>query len=73
MERKIFNSYESRLKSRFDDFTLRAWWLRSTETYPPGIANTEYSQFYTGYIGVTSYICYNNPHYYYYITPICSI
>ena len=56
MERKIFNSYESRLKSSFDDFPPYAQWLRSVETYPPGITTLAYSQFYPGYIGVTSYI-----------------
>ena len=76
MERKIFNSYESRLKSSFDDFTPYAWWLRSTcNTYPPGSIESKYLQFYTytGYVSVISYICYDTPDHYYYITPVCSI
>ena len=76
MERKIFNSYESRLKSRFDDFTLRTWWLRSAcNTYPPGITESKYFQFYTytGYVSVISYICYDAAEHCSCITPVCSI
>ena len=76
MERTIFNSYESRYKTSFDIFTSGAWWLRSTcNTYPPCITESKYFQFYTytGYVSVISYICYDTPDHYYYITPVCSI
>ena len=84
MERKIFNSFESRFKSCFDIVIPRAWWLRSVENYPHVITNsvenyphvitnTEYSQFYNGYVSSISYICHSNPQYSYHITPVCSI
>ena len=68
MERKIFNSDNSRIKFPFDEPESCSWWIRSAYRWTCAI----------GYINSINSISYNYPGYnypgyFYRITPVCTI
>ena len=88
MERKIFNSDNSRIKFPFDESESCSWWIRSayrwtyvaaTAFKKPHAAIVEYRDICAiGYINSVNSISYNYPGYNYpgysyYITPVCTI
>ena len=74
MKRKIFNSDESRIKSRIKcklDFIPCSWWLRSVYNFIYYGDSDSYH--YLGYVHFTSHISQIFPDYSFGISPACTI